>query len=69
MDSQTPPRHVPTCDCRACEKHGCGVFGPQRGGSAPLRVVPAPKRVRKQLRRELVALLLRLRAERKESAA
>lgn len=69
MPTDTPPRHVVTCDCRACEKHGCGIFGPQPGGASPLRVVPAPKRIRKQFRRELAAHLLRLRAAQKESAA
>lgn len=69
MSTDTPPRHVVTCDCRACERHGCGIFGPQPAGAAPVRITPAPKRVRKQLRRELVAHLLRLRAAQKASAA
>lgn len=69
MRTDTPPRHVVTCDCRACERHGCGIFGPQPAGAAPVCVVPAPKRIRKQLRRELVAHLLRLRDPQKASAA
>lgn len=63
MPSETPPRHVVTCDCRACERHGCGIFGPQPGGAPAVVVTPAPKRIRKQLRRALVAQLLALRAE------
>ena len=61
MPSETPPQHTCVCECPSCERHGCGAFGPQPGGAPPVVVIPAPKRIRKQIRRALVAQLLALR--------
>lgn len=61
-DKSAPPRHTCVCDCEQCELHGCGMFGPQPDGTPGVRVVPAPKRVRKQLRRQLVTNLMVVRA-------
>lgn len=66
--NSAPPGHSCVCDCRQCEINGSGMFGPQPDGSPGVRVVPGPKRLRKQLRRQMLHAFLSAAASRRADA-